>query len=237
MNKALIIPFLIVGLTAWLIVSLSRHSAILKDQMIPQIPPRQQTYSLARTQMAFWFLIILLSFLYLFFTTWNYDTISTQALTLMGIAVVTAGGAAIVDRSQDTPEDALNDGLKALGLSNYQDVLNLYANIADASALGAALTPAGQAKLNDMLLLKQTYLNRTQPYLTQGLFTDLTTDVDGTALHRLQALVWTAVLGAIFIYEVLSTDKMMPDMNANLLALMGISNAGYVGFKYNETQY
>jgi hypothetical protein len=237
MNKALIISFIIVFLAAWLIVSLSRHSAILKDQMIPQIPPRQQTYSLARTQMAFWFLIILLSFLFLFFATGNYDTVSTQALTLMGISVVTAGGAAIVDRSQDTPEDALNDGLKALGLSNYQDVLNLYANIADASALGAALTPAGQAKLNDMLLLKQTYLNRTQPFLTQGFFTDLTTDVDGTALHRLQALIWTVVIGAVFVYEVFQSCKVMPDLSDNLLALMGVSNAGYVGFKYNETQY
>ncbi len=72
--------------------------------------------------------------------------------------------------------------------------------------------------------------------MTQGWFRDLTSDVDGTALHRFQALVWTAVLGVIFIYQSYSSH-IMPQFSDNLLALMGVSNAGYVGFKINETQY
>ena len=137
---------------------------------------------------------------------------------------------------RDTPEDALNDGLQALGLRSYQDVVSLKNEIADLMALGDALTLASKAKLNDKLLLLQTYKNRTMPFETNGWFKDLTTDIDGTALHRLQALVWTITLGSIFMYQVFQTGA-MPPLNENLLALLGISNAGYVGFKFNETQY
>ncbi|TCT02776.1 hypothetical protein [Paralcaligenes ureilyticus] len=220
---------------AW-IIWLAKASALLKDQLIPQIPAHRQTFSLARSQMAFWFLIVLLSFLYLFIKTGSTDVITSQALMLMGLSALTAGGGAVVDSMRDTPEDAMNDGLKALGLSSYQDVLSLEADIAALTAQGDALSVPGKAKLNDLVLLLQTYKNRTQPFETNGWFKDLTTDIDGTALHRLQAVVWTIVVGSIFIYQVCLTGA-MPNLNENLLLLMGISNAGYVGFKSNETQY
>ena len=224
-----------VVVAAW-IVWLAKTSALLKDQLIPQIPPRRQTFSLARSQMAFWFLIVLLSFLYLFIKTGSTDVITSQALMLMGLSALTAGGGAVVDSMRDTPEDAMNDGLKALGLSSYQDVLSLEAEISAIAVQGDALTASGSAKLNDLVLLLQTYKNRTQPFETNGWFKDLTTDIGGAALHRLQAVVWTTIVGSIFIYQVYLTGA-MPVLNENLLLLMGISNAGYVGFKSNETQY
>jgi hypothetical protein len=134
------------GLLLWL----TRTSAIMKDQLIPQIPPGLQTYSLARNQMAFWFLIIFGSFIWLFLTQHTTDVVTTQALSLMGISALTAGGAALVDHYQDTPEDALNDGLKALGLCNYQDVQALEQEIAALIAQGDTLTVPGKAKLNDI---------------------------------------------------------------------------------------
>lgn len=228
--------FVVLNLIIWM----SRKSAILKDQLIPQISPDYQTYSLARTQMAFWFLIILLSFLYLLIAKggdWT-GIITSQALTLMGISVLTTGGAALVEKIRDTPEDALNDGLKALGLRSYQDIVALRQSIADLKdkVKNAGLTASEQATLNDKILLLQAYTNRISPFISQGWLKDLLTDVDGAALHRYQAFVWTVVLGGIFIYEVY-TKHAMPKFDNNLLALMGISNAGYVGFKANETQY
>ncbi|TAL85487.1 MAG: hypothetical protein EPN62_03495 [Candidimonas sp.] len=232
-------PFLLMIVAVVVVTGIvwrAKASALLKDQLIPQIPPRRQTYSLARNQMAFWFVIVLVSFLYLFIKTGSTDVITSQALVLMGLSALTAGGGAVVDSMRDTPEDAMNDGLKALGLSSYQDVLSLQAEIAALTVQGDALTVAGKAKLNDLRLLLQTYKNRTQPFETNGWFKDLTTDIGGAALHRLQAVVWTFIVGIIFIYQVYLTGA-MPNLNENLLLLMGISNAGYVGFKANETQY
>ncbi|TAM87532.1 MAG: hypothetical protein EPN41_07425 [Candidimonas sp.] len=222
-------------MAAW-IVWQAKTSALLKDQLIPQIPSRRQTFSLARTQMAFWFLIVLISFLYLFIKTGSTLVLTTQALMLMGISAATAGGGIAVDHVRDTTEDAVNDALQALGLNSYQDVVSLEAEIAAMTAEGDALTAPGKARLNDRLLLLQTCRNRTAPYETRGWFRDLTTDIDGAALHRLQAVIWTAVVGGIFVYQVFRTG-IMPNLDENLLLLMGISGAGYVGFKSGETQY
>jgi len=46
---------------------------------------------------------------------------------------------------------------------------------------------------------------------------------------------WTLLLGAIFLYGVYS-ELTMPQFSATLLAVMGISGAGYVGFKFPEAQ-
>lgn len=236
MDKTTFLLMVVAVAMAALVVWLAKTTALLKDQLIPQIPPHRQTFSLARSQMAFWFVIIFVSFLYLFMKTGSTDVITSQALMLMGLSALTAGGGAVVDNMRDTPEDAVNDALKALGLSSYQDVLSLEVEIAAITAQGDVLTASGGAKLNDLLLLLQTYKNRTQPFETDGWFKDLTTDIDGAALHRLQALAWTIAVGGIFIYQVYQTGA-MPNLNENLLLLMGISNAGYVGFKANETQY
>jgi hypothetical protein len=247
----------LVAFVAVLLLWLGKTSALLKDQLIPQIPAAQQTFSLARSQMAWWFIIILGGFLYVFlvqalgphpdFTAILANIITPQAVALMGISAVTAGGGAWVDAAQDTPEDSLNDGLKLLGLCNIQDVAALRQDIASLTAQLQAmpqnpvpLPPDMVAKLQDTLrdkqLLLQNYQDRTAPFCSQGWFRDMTSDVDGTALHRLQALVWTILLGVIFVFLIAKTSR-IPQLDDNLLALMGISSAGYVGFKYNETQY
>jgi hypothetical protein len=41
-------------------------------------------------------------------------------------------------------------------------------------------------------------------------------------------------LGVVFIVGVYRDLAMPPDFSGTLLALMGISSAGYVGFKYQE---
>ena len=56
---------------------------------------------------------------------------------------------------------------------------------------------------------------------------------DGAELHRLQMLVWTCILGVIFIVTVWQ-ELAMPTFGTNVLALMGISSGAYVGFKFPE---
>lgn len=64
---------------------------------------------------------------------------------------------------------------------------------------------------------------------------DLLSDAAGYNIHRLQLLAWTGVLGITFLYEVTRTLG-MPELSANLLALTGISNGTYFGFKMQEQQ-
>ena len=90
-----------------------------------------------------------------------------------------------------------------------------------------------QIEIQDRDNILRTYNAKIQPFLTQGWFKDITTDLNGTAIHRLQAVCWTLALGAVFVITVYRTLA-MPDFNGNLLTLMGISSAGYVGFKFPE---
>jgi hypothetical protein len=74
-----------------------------------------------------------------------------------------------------------------------------------------------------------------QKPVSEGPITDLLSDVNGVTFHRFQIVVWTIVLGVIFIYSVW-TSLTMPQFSDTLLALMGISAGTYVGFKIPERQ-
>lgn len=69
----------------------------------------------------------------------------------------------------------------------------------------------------------------------QSWLSDLLTDANGISFHRLQMVIWTLVLGIVFIQQVLS-NLALPDFDATLLALMGISSGTYLGFKLPEQQ-
>ena len=69
------------------------------------------------------------------------------------------------------------------------------------------------------------------PRPSRGWWKDLVMDDRGAvALDRLQIIVWTIVLSGIFVTSVV-WDLTMPEFNATLLALMGISSGTYLGFK------
>jgi hypothetical protein len=246
-------------LTVIAVVSLvwghARTRTTLRDSYLPQIKPSQQTYSLARWQMAFWFTLIFAAFVCLFVMLWDTNTISSQALALMGISATTALAAVGIDAVKDSPADAANRGLQALGLKTYADVQRVQQEIDLRKAELAGLSPAttgGEAKqgkqtpspveerrkqlqfeIQDRDNILRTYSVKIQPFLTQGWFKDITSDINGTTIHRLQALCWTLALGAVFVITVYRTLA-MPDFNGTLLTLMGLSGAGYVGFKFPE---
>jgi hypothetical protein len=234
----------------------ARTRTTLRDNYLPQIAPAQQTYSLARWQMAFWFTLIFAAFVCLFVVLWDTNTISTQALALMGISGATALAAVAIDSVKDSAADAANRGLRAIGLRTYADVLRVRQEIASRKVELAGLplesAPVAhathgndlrspteerrrrlQVEIQDRDNILRTYNAKIQPFLTQGWFKDITTDLNGTAIHRLQAVCWTLALGAVFVITVYRTLA-MPEFNVNLLTLMGISSAGYVGFKFPE---
>jgi hypothetical protein len=70
---------------------------------------------------------------------------------------------------------------------------------------------------------------------TDGFLSDVLSDINGPTFHRLQIVVWTVVLGLIFILSVWR-KLAMPEFSETLLALMGISAGTYIGFKIPERQ-
>jgi hypothetical protein len=73
---------------------------------------------------------------------------------------------------------------------------------------------------------------KTAARASMGWWRDLVADERGSAvaLDRLQIVVWTVVLSGVFLSSVI-WDLTMPEFNATLLALMGISSGTYIGFK------
>lgn len=126
-------------------------------------------YSLARSQMAFWFFIVVVSFAFIWIVTGDRDTLPPSVLALLGIS--------------------------------------------SATALVASVIP-----------------ERTTAQSSSG-WRDLIVDNEGrVALERVQVVIWTVILGGIFLTSVL-WDLTMPELDAGLLALMGISSGTYLGFR------
>jgi hypothetical protein len=241
---AVIAVLLVVGLV-W---GHARNSTTLRDNLLPQVEANRQPYSLGRWQMAFWFTLIFTAFIFLFFLTWDYNTINVQALELMGISGATALASVAVDVEKNTPADDANRGLRALGLTNFADVLRVRQEITDRQAelaAGASLTSGApltaqrakhlQTEIIDRQSVLRAYDDAIRPFVSEGWFNDITTDLNGSALHRLQVFCWTCVLGAVFVFGVYR-NLAMPNFSNTLLALMAISSAGYVGFKFPEAQ-
>ncbi|MDR2852902.1 MAG: hypothetical protein LBV61_07630 [Burkholderiaceae bacterium] len=221
-------------------------TTLLKDSLLPQLAPKEQTFSLGRTQMAFWFTIVFAAFVFLFFFLGDYNNAMTaQALILMGLSGATTIFAVAIDASKDTPISAANATLRASGITTYADVEKLDAEIelkqrelqtqqkahpSDATAIVRL-----QAEISSRQDQKKSWYDTTRPFISQGWYHDLTTDINGPALHRLQMFYWTLALGAIFLWQVIQ-DLAMPQFSETLLALIGVTSTGYLGFKYPEKQ-
>lgn len=131
------------------------------------------SYSLGRTQMAFWLFLVLAGFVYIVMSLGQSDgIINTDVLTLLGISGLTGVGAAIL----------VDDG--------------------------------------------------SETRLSRGFMTDLLSSGEGPQLQRVQAMVWTLVLGGIFVYTV-AAHYSMPTFG-DLVLLMGLANGLYVGMKLKK---
>jgi len=68
---------------------------------------------------------------------------------------------------------------------------------------------------------------------TRGFWTDILADETGPQLYRLQTVIWTIILGLIFVWHVVYNFRFV-DFDTNLLILMGISHSLYLGFKARD---
>lgn len=85
-------------------------------------------------------------------------------------------------------------------------------------------------------LIDSTGPGRPSP-VSQGFWQDIVSENYGdghsVALHRVQMVAWTVILGMVFLWSVASSFS-LPDFDTNLLLLIGISSGTYVGFKFPE---
>lgn len=149
-------------------------------------------FSLGRTQLAFWIVIISSSFIYSVITH----------ITPAGIEV--------------PPIDAVN--LILMGIAGGTTTI---AKVIDSSQ-----------KDNQGASIPQ------QDYPSEGFFTDLISDERGVSIHRLQNVIWTLIVGFLYIGSVYY-KKALPDetvITTQLLALMGISTGTYLGLKTAENK-
>lgn len=189
----------------------------------------RRPYSLAQSQMTWWFCIVLGSFVYIVLSKWIASggglteqmlngVLIEQSLILMGIGTGTALGATIIEQVK---QPAAGDPPKTT-LDKFKAVLK------SIEVLQAAGQPVPLAMIaeRDQLAAKLA---------SQNFFSDILTDVDGITLHRFQALIWTVVIGVGFLIAVYTSNTLgMPKLDNLILAVLGISAGTYLGFKVPE---
>lgn len=236
----------ILGLSFGLFVMLAIYSDILRDSG-PQPAGNnrkgkrnRKPFSLARTQMAVWFFLVIASYLFIWMVTTAYGTITSSVLALIGISASTMLGATIIDFSKQNDADSQ---LK----TNQIEETNLQAEITNLSAaINATPSPVNLDNLRKELAEKTVRLSQVQNKIqglsstvnsvpSEGFLTDILSDANGISFYRFQIAAWTVVLGIIFISSVLNVLT-MPEFPKELLALMGISSGTYIGFKFPEKQ-
>lgn len=232
---------------------LASHSDIIRNTG-PQPERGRKPYSLARTQMAFWFFIVIISYVFIWMVTSDLTNLTESVLGLIGISAATGLASAVVDsnkwseqenRRRTLEEQKKTDEVQLEKLQSESNTLNAPINTNPAPttlAAHQALLIAKQAEL----AAKQKEIEQAnqkiqelsvaaRPAASKGFINDILSDDNGISFHRFQIFAWTIVLIFIFIESVHNTLA-MPDFDAKLLGLMGISSGTYIGFKLPERQ-
>ena len=229
-----VVGLLILLIIIFVIAHLAPTSGLLRNG------DEDTKWSLARCQMAFWFILIIFSFLFVWGITGAMDTITPQTLVMMGLSSGTLLGAALIDVGRDDVKELeeINASIKKLTASNSDADEQLKA-LASATPTNAYAQEAlGDLKIeNDRQIeeLKKKILS-IKDKKSGSFWDDILSDRTGSpALHRLQITAWTIVLGFIFVFSVWK-DLTMPAFSETLLSLMGLSSLTYLGFKVPENK-
>ena len=245
-RRMFFVSLMIVGASLALFVWLAMNTSIIRDSNPTQSNPSLKTYSLGKFQMAVWYFLVLAAFLFIWTIKGTYPPISDQVLGLIGIASGTALGSIAIDLNKSkTALVSLENANKTQAVlsSEIQDLQVRAATAAAGLDLASQAEKEGAraALATKTVLLAQADQKAadSRAALTPGtcisFLNDLLTDADGISFHRFQILIWTLVLGFVFIISVWRNLK-MPAFDSSLLTLMGISGATYLGFKFPEKQ-
>lgn len=206
-------------------VSAARRTDLLRDRTADVPPGAVRPYSLARCQMAWWFFLVVAAYVFIWLAIDDLDTITPSVLALIGIGAATALGAGMIDSEKKQSGEDAATALRTARAAVQQ------APAASADMATQVAQQVEMQRLQQRTVEKQGALKGA----SRGFRRDLLWDGDGLSFHRFQIVVWTLVLGLIFVASVYA-ELTMPDFSAALLGLMGISSGTYLGFKMPERQ-
>ncbi len=240
-----VIGLIIIVFTLVLFVWLARTTNLIREPGTA-VPGKLRPYNLGRTQMAFWFFLVYVSYVVIWLVTSSLDTITPSLLGLMGISAGTALGEALIDSGKDTAHASQLRDLTAEKQSLEQGIPELQSQIGALNSKPTLTTDdtANRDSLNKQLQDSRTRLAQLNQQLqtikpastegdSHGLLRDILRDGSGYSFHRFQIFAWSIVLGIIFLSAVYN-DLSMPEFSTTLLGLMGISSGTYIGFKFPE---
>jgi hypothetical protein len=225
-------------LILYVLVSLALRTDLISDTGGCRRPDGLRPYSLARAQMAFWFLTIILASLFLWLATGTWHILNETCLWLIGIGSGTALGSAIISES-DSKKAELNQKNPLIrsrkeSVESFQARLDGEITAANATIAAAVPeTPQDLIARRDALVRQKEDFGKRPESGWRRLMQDWLTDGDVYSFHRYQMLAWTLVLGVFFVAKVWSRWE-LPTFDGTTLALLGITSGTYLGFKLQK---
>ena len=197
--------------------------------------------------MAFWFIIVLPCFFFIWLITGSVESLTKQTLILLGISGLTTLVSGYVGKNKEDKKDAERPKLEQKKGELEGQLIAIKTALDTASPEQTAILRGQERAAKEQLDQINSVLSpenpletsrnekegKQAPEETQGFIKDILRDSYGVNLHRLQCAVWTLVLGYIFISNTIC-GLTMPEFSATLLALLGISNGTYLALKVPE---
>lgn len=233
--------FFVFGLLVAGFLLMAWKTDLLRDAVPPPGGDARRPFSLARTQAAWWFFLVLAAYLFIGIITGDFLTsITATALGLLGISAGTTLGSAFVDAGKTQSPDVQAQEAKARTALDTEvgqltkDVDTLSQEITNLPA--RTINPAKSAQLaakKAELETKKSQLRKLNN-VSENPLRDILSDARGVSFHRFQMVGWSLVLGIIFVVQVYRVLA-MPKFDSTLLTLLGISAGTFVGLKIPES--
>jgi hypothetical protein len=220
----------------------ARRSNMIRDgsPIAGDVPGVSGTYSLSKSQGAWWFFVIIAAYLLIGLVTGDFsNSINSTAIILLGIGAGTVLGSAAIDAQKSAPADLQAERGKAASLRTELNQLDQDITELKKQHDAAVPPPGGVQQLTlDLGRKQEEKAQKLSGYRklvrnSEGFLTDILSDANGISFHRFQFSAWTVVLSIIFVNEVYE-NLAMPMFNTTLMGLLGLSAGTYLGLKIPE---
>lgn len=221
-----------------LLWSAGRRTNLLRDDVPDGPVGTRRPYSLSKVVMAMWTVLILAGFFLIWLIVGDPGGIFTaQAFLLLGIVGAATTMAAGITRNQAAGVTRNVEEMRLRAVAVRAEAESLRAQLhSGAPAMSAEAAGMEVMKGNAIVAKAEEVLRHEEATtipVSRGFFTDLISDGNGPSVSRFQNLAWNVAFGIVFVvgaYRLLA----LPVFDNEVLALLGISEALYLGVKLNS---